>query len=134
MIVNMYLFPHTYKDDGFEKNLPIEGTCVVTTNLDVANEVNVEDALPMKSKKEKLFILLQELEVLMQESKFSIHKYKKEEVLYKIEIGIKFLASFKEPFTFDRPQIVDLPSRGSIASLQENVQRTRMGHRRKNSY
>ena len=91
----------------------------------------MEDALPMESKEQELFVLLQELEVLMQESKLSIHKYKKEEVLHKIEIGRKFLASFKEPFTFDRPQIVDLPSRGSIASLQANVQRTRMGHGKK---
>ena len=131
MIVNMYLLPYTHKDDGFEIFSPIEGTCVGTTSLDVANEENIEDALPMESKEEKLFSLLQELEVLMQESKLSIHKYKREEVLHKIEIGRKFLASFKEPFTFDRPQMVDLPSRVSIASLQANVQRTRMGYGKK---
>ena len=56
----------------------------------------------------------------MQVSKLSIHKYKKK-VLHKFKIRRKFLASFKEPFTFDRPQIVDLPSRGSIVSLQANV-------------
>ena len=67
----------------------------------------------------------------MQESKLLIHNYKKEGVLHKIEIGRKFWASFKEPFTFDRLQIIDLPSRGSIASLQANVQGTRMGHGKK---
>ena len=41
------------------------------------------------------------------------------------------MRSFKEPFTFDRPQIVDLSSRGSIASLQANVQRTIMGREKK---
>ena len=76
--------------------------CIATTSLDVMNEENMKDALPMESKEQGLFVLLQELEVLMQESKLSIHKYKKDEVLHKIEIGRKFLASFKEPFTFDR--------------------------------
>ena len=121
MIVNMYLLLHTHKNDGFEIFLPIKGTCIGTTSLDVAIEENMEDALPMELKEQKLFVLLQELEVLMQENKLSIHKYKKEEVLHKIEIYRKFLASFKEPFIFDRPQIVDLPSKGSIASLQANV-------------
>jgi hypothetical protein len=64
----------------------MEGTCVTTTSLDVANAENMEVAIPMKSKEEELFILLQELEVLMEQSKFSIHKYKREEVLHKIEI------------------------------------------------
>ena len=31
----------------------------------------------------------------MQESKLSIHKYKREEILHKIEIRRKFLASLK---------------------------------------
>jgi hypothetical protein len=106
----------------------MESTCVATTSLDVTNEKNIKDSLRMESKEEELFVLLQELKILMQESKISIHKYKRDEVLHKIELGRKFLASFKEPFTFDRPQIVDLPSKGSITSLQANVQRTRMGH------
>jgi hypothetical protein len=61
----MYLFPRTHKDDGFEILSPMEGTCVATTSLDVANAENMEVAIPMESKKEELFILLQELEVLM---------------------------------------------------------------------
>ena len=77
----MYLFPCTHKDDGFEIFLPIECTCITTTSLDVANEKKIEDALLMKSKEQELFVLLQDLEVLMQESKLLIHKYKREEVL-----------------------------------------------------
>ena len=85
MIVNMYLFPRTHKDDGFEKKSPIEGTCVVTTNLDVANEENMEDASPIESKEQKLFVLLQKLEVLMQESKLLIYKYKKRKFSTKLK-------------------------------------------------
>ena len=85
----MYLFPCTHKDDGFKIFSPIESTYVVTRSLDVTNEENIEYVLPMKSKEQELFVLLQELEILMQESKLSIHKYKKK-VLHKIEIGSNF--------------------------------------------
>lgn len=50
MIVDMYLFSCTHKDDGFEIFLPIEGTYFAMTSLDVANEENIEVALPMESK------------------------------------------------------------------------------------
>ena len=50
MTVDMYLFPCTHKDDGFEIFLPIEGTYFAMTSLDVANEENIEVALPMESK------------------------------------------------------------------------------------
>ena len=48
IIVNIYLFSHTHKDDGFETFLPIKYTCVATTSLDMTNEENIEDALPME--------------------------------------------------------------------------------------
>ena len=131
MIVKMYLNLRTHQNDEFEFFPSMEGTCVATTSLDVTNEESIKDSLRMESKEEELFVLLQELEVLMQDSKFSIHKYKGDEVLHKIELRRNFLTSFKEPFTFDRPQIGDLPSKGSIASLRANVQRTRMGHGKK---
>ena len=131
MIMKMYLNLRTHQDDEFKFFSSMEGTCVGTTSLDVTNEESIQYSLRMESKEEELFVLLQELEVLMQDSKFSIHKYKGDEVLHKIELRRNFLTSFKEPFTFDRPQIGDLPSKGSIASLRANVQRTRTGHGKK---
>ena len=50
---------------------------VATTSLNVMNEENMEDAFPMESKEQNLFILFKKLEVLMQEIKLLIHKYKK---------------------------------------------------------
>ena len=42
-----------------------------------------------------------------------------------------FIDSFSEPITFKRPFTIDIPRCGSIASIQENVRRTRMGHGQK---
>ena len=49
--VNMYFFLYTYQNDGFKIFSTIEGTCVATTNLDVTNEENMEDALSRESSK-----------------------------------------------------------------------------------
>ena len=44
-----------------------------------------------------------------------------------------FIDFFSEPITFKRPSTIDIPRRESIASIQENVRRTRMeyGQKRK---
>lgn len=50
-----------------------------------------------------------------------------EEWKHKMELSNRFIESMKQPFTFDRPAMVDLPSKGSISIIQANVKRTRMG-------
>ena len=42
-----------------------------------------------------------------------------------------FLDFFSKPITFERPSTIDIFWRESIASIQENVRRTRMGHGQK---
>ena len=49
---------------------------------------------------------------------------------YKMETMKRCLDSIREPFTFGRPSCIVLPRKGSIASIQHNVQRTRMAHGR----
>ena len=94
----MYLFPCTHKNDRFKIFSRIEGTCVTTISLDVTNEENMEDALPMESKKQELFILLKKLEVLMQESKISIYKYKKMKFFTKLKLEDSFWHLSKSHF------------------------------------
>ena len=50
-----------------------------------------------------------------------------EEWKYKIESSNRFIESLKQPFTFDRPVMIDLPTKGSISTIQANMKRTRMG-------
>jgi hypothetical protein len=42
-----------------------------------------------------------------------------------------FLEIFSESITFERPSTIDIPRRGSIASIQKNVKRRRMEHGQK---
>lgn len=46
---------------------------------------------------------------------------------HKIGLSNRFIESMKEPFTFDRPAMIVLPTKGSISTIQANVKRTRMG-------
>jgi hypothetical protein len=78
-----------------------------------------------------LLDVLVEAETMIQELRSSIQTYSEEEVIHKKNLVQKFLTSLSEPFTFERPSTIDLPLRGSIASIQENVKRTRMGHGKK---
>jgi ribosomal protein S27E len=80
----------------------------------------------------KLLMMLGEVEALVQQVRSSIGDYTREEKNHKIHVLKSFLASLSQPFTFERPSTIDLPRRGSsIAEIQENVKRTRMGHGKK---
>ena len=94
----MYLFPCTHKNDGFKIFSHIEGTCVTTISLDVTNEENMKYALPMESKKQELFILLQKLEVLMQESKIQFTSIKKNKFFTKLKLEDSFWHRSKNHF------------------------------------
>ena len=50
-----------------------------------------------------------------------------EEWKHKIKLSNRFIESLKEPFTFDRPVMIDLPTKGSSSTIQANVKYTRMG-------
>jgi hypothetical protein len=50
-----------------------------------------------------------------------------EEWKHKIDLCNHFIESMEEPFTFDRSAMIDLPTKGSISTIQANVKRTRMG-------
>ena len=50
-----------------------------------------------------------------------------EEWKHKIELSNRFIKSLKEPFTFNRPVMIDLPTKESISTIQANVKRTMMG-------
>jgi hypothetical protein len=51
-----------------------------------------------------------------------------DELEHKLKIVKICITSLNKPYTFDRPSTINLPSRGSICFIQENVRRTRMGH------
>jgi len=70
------------------------------------------------------------MENVLQQLKSNTGEYGAEEMKNKIDIMRACMNSITEPFTFARPSPIVLPSKGSILSIQENVQRTRMGHGR----
>jgi hypothetical protein len=77
--------------------------------------------------------MLEEAQAKLQEVRCSIQNYSKEEVKYKMDVVRTFLTSLAKPFNFERPPTINLPLRGSIASIQANVKRIRMGHGKKNA-
>ena len=52
-------------------------------------------------------------------------------MMRKIHIKRTFLDSFSKPTTFEKPSTIDVLRQGSIASMQENVKRTKIGHGQK---
>jgi len=74
--------------------------------------------------------VIRDMELALLEVKASIGKYRKEEMKYKMDAIKGCLQFITEPFTFERPSRITLPSKGFIAPIQQNVQRTRMGHGR----
>ena len=62
------------------------------------------------------------MESMLLEVKTNIDKYGEEEMKYKMETMRGCLDSIREPFTFGRPSCIVLPRKGSIASIQHNVQ------------
>jgi len=70
------------------------------------------------------------MENVLQKLKSNIGEYRAEEMKYKIEIIRGCMNSITVPFMFARPFPITLPSKCSISSIQENIQRTRMGHGR----
>ena len=111
-----------------------------STNLDPIIETTMEDAYNeiltnesttgCDTEKGDLLQVIGEMESTFVEVKSSIRKYGKEEAKYKIDMIKACMQSLMEPFTFQKPYRIMLPSRGSILSIQENVKRTRMGHGR----
>ena len=54
-----------------------------------------------------------------------------EEMKRKLQALQVCIVTFLEPYSFERPKTIDLPLRGSISFIQENVKRIRMGHGKK---
>ena len=104
---------------------------IETTVVDAYNEILTnESTAGCDTEKGDLLQVIDEMESTLQEVKSSIGTYGKEEAKYKIEMIKACMQSLMEPFTFQKPSRIMLPSRGSILSIQENVKRTRMGHGR----
>ena len=75
--------------------------------------------------------MLNSLNELNSLCKISLDVDNEEEMKHKLQSLQACIAIFLEPLSFERPKTTDLFLRGSISSIQENVKRTRMGHRRK---
>ena len=54
-----------------------------------------------------------------------------DEMKQKLQVLQACIATFLKTSSFERPKTIDIPFRGYISSIQDNVNRTRMGHRRK---
>lgn len=61
----------------------------------------------------------------------SIGKYNEDEKKHKLQVLQEFWTSVVEPLIFQRPNMIDLPIRDSIAIIHDNVKRSRMGHKKK---
>ncbi|KAG0628901.1 hypothetical protein M758_1G060900 [Ceratodon purpureus] len=78
--------------------------------------------------REKVFNMVREIESLCQAT---LYGDSEEEVKRKFQALQACFSTLSEPSNFERPNAIILPLRGSIASIQENVKRTKMGYGKK---
>ena len=71
---------------------------------------------------------MEELVNKLDSMKIELETISVDELKHKLKIVKRYITLFNEPYTFDKPSTISLPSRGSIYSIQENIRRTRMGH------
>ncbi len=110
------LFPKPINMEDMELPTPIEP------------DVPRDETLSIDVVREKAFNVVREIESLCQATLYDDNE---EEVKRKCQALQACLGILLEPSNFERPNTITLPLRGSIASIQENVKRTRMGHGRK---
>jgi hypothetical protein len=118
------------KDDEFVEEILHMESNMETIDFMSPSQVDepIEDATSNDAMREKMLNSLSELDSLC---KASLDVDNEEEMKRKLQALQACIATFLEPSSFERPKTIDLPLRGSIASIQENVKRTRMGHGRK---
>lgn len=133
-IVKEFFSPsHSEEVQVVEMDYVQHGNDEVLSPLEV-DGVDVHCTTDMEGRKrhvQELEGLLHEAEGMISQVRSSLQDYTLEEVEQKKEILQRFMTSLSEPFTFVKPTTIDLPRRGSIAIIQENVKRTRMGHGQK---
>ncbi|KAG0589991.1 hypothetical protein KC19_1G062000 [Ceratodon purpureus] len=78
--------------------------------------------------REKVFNMVREIESLCQAT---LYGDSEEEVKRKFQALQACFSTLSEPSNFQRPNTITLPLRGSVASIQEDVKRTRTGHGKK---
>ena len=118
------------QDDEFvEESLHMESNMETIDVMSLSQENEpMEDASSTNAMREKILNLLSELDSLY---KASLDVDNEDEMKRKLQALQACIATFLEPSSFERLKTIDLPLRGCISSIQENVKRTRMGHGRK---
>ncbi len=81
------------------------------------------DLNPSQNYDVQLLHVVVELKEMLINVKSSIHDYGDEKLKHEFEVMKGCVTLFTKPFTFLRPTPIALPSKGSIYSLQNNVQR-----------
>lgn len=107
------------------EELHFQESFVEVDNIEMTTSMTIESSFAQKKSAsdkgshhvEEFSSLLEEMEVLIGKTKFSMHDFTIEELEHKMDLAKKFISSFKEPFTFERPPRIALPSKGSILSL-----------------
>jgi len=97
---------------------------------EVDNEDISSDCIPYDGEGKDFLQVICEMENVLLQLKSNMGEYGAQEMKNKIDIMRACMNSITEPFTFARPSPIVLPSKGSVLSIQVNVQRTRMGHGR----
>jgi len=97
---------------------------------EVDNEDISSDCIPYDGEGKEFLQVICEMENVLLQLKSDMGEYGAEEMKNKIDIMRACMNLITEPFTFVKPSPIVLPSKGSILSIQANVQSTRMGHGR----
>ena len=104
---------------------------ISSMEIDTLQSNSSENIVERNDYMNRFFNALNDIQKLVEKERSCVEHYYVEEMMHKTHIMRSFLDSFLEPITFERPSTIDIPLRGSIASIQENVRRTRMGHGQK---
>ena len=80
-------------------------------------------------KQKQLFLQgMEELVKKLDSMKIELKTISVDEHEHKLKIVKRCITSLNKPYTFDRPSTINLPSRGFIYSIQENIRRIHMDH------
>ena len=89
--------------------------------IDTLESNNHENTVERNDYMKRFLNALGDIKKLVKEERSCVEHYCEEEMMRKTHMMRTFLDTFLKPITFERPSTMDILRRGSIASIQENV-------------
>ena len=133
-ILKKYLSTDFKLFEFVDSQVPSQEPVIITFNLEDSPILEESGPRPIaihtpfeEERKLQLLQLQATISEVWQTLESSLVHVSGEEWKHKIELSNRFIESLKEPFIFDEPVMMDLPTKGFISTIQTNVKHTKMG-------